>query len=87
MAKLLNNGLHPHAYYYKPLSAFSAQTGGCVRCYPGAYEIWDVAGTRLDDVPLLRQGRRASVPHRLQPSHTQATVRTSPAQRDLPCSA
>ena len=58
---LLNNGRHQHAYYYKPLTAFSAQTGGCVRQYPGPYIIYDVEGNRLDDidVPLSRQGRRA----------------------------
>lgn len=58
---LLNNGRHGHAYFYKPLTAFSKQTGGCVRCFPGPYEIYDVTGRRLDDVEvsLTRQGRRA----------------------------
>jgi len=57
---LLNNGRHPHAYFYKPLTAFSAQTGACVRRWPGPYEIYASDGARLTlEVPLARQGRRA----------------------------
>ena len=57
---LLQNGLLPHAYYYKPLTAFSAQTGAVVRCFPGAYECYDSQGERMElEVPLARQGRRA----------------------------
>lgn len=58
---MLNNGRHPHAYYFKPLSAFSAQTGGCVRRYPGAYEVYESGGGQLTEVEvgLVRQGRRA----------------------------
>ena len=54
------NGLLPHAYYYKALTAFSVQTGGIVRQYPASYECYDVSGSRLDlEIPLLVQGRRA----------------------------
>lgn len=57
---LLQNGRLPHAYYYKPLTAFSVQTGGVVRRYPGAYECFDSSGARVDlEIPLARQGRRA----------------------------
>lgn len=59
---LLNNGFAQHAYFYKPLTAFSAQTGGCVRRYPGPYQIYDAtSGKVVDDleVTLVRQGRRA----------------------------
>ena len=58
---LINNGLHPHAFYYKALTAFSSQTGACVRCFPGAYAIYDVGGEHISQlaVPLARQGRRA----------------------------
>ena len=31
----LPNGLLPHAYFYRPMSAFSAVTGGVARLYPG----------------------------------------------------
>jgi hypothetical protein len=57
---LIENGRLPHAYFYKPLSAFSVQTGGVVRCYPGAYECYDASGTKLDlEISLMRQGKRA----------------------------
>ena len=57
---LLQNGLLPHAYYYKALTAFSVQTGGIVRQYPASYECYDVSGSRLDlEIPLLVHGRRA----------------------------
>ena len=58
---LLENGLLPHAYYYKPMTAFSAQTGGVVRRYPGAYECYDISGRQLADleIPMTVQGRRA----------------------------
>lgn len=57
---LLSNGLLPHAYYYRPMTAFSAQTGGVVRAYPGAYEAYDLGGARLEiEIPLSVQGRRA----------------------------
>ena len=59
---LLSNGRLPHAYYYKPLSAFSAQTGGVVRRYPGPYECYDSREPRTPvalEVPLATQGRRA----------------------------
>jgi hypothetical protein len=35
---LLTQGQYPHAYYYRPLTAYSTQTGGVVRRYPGPYE-------------------------------------------------
>ena len=57
---LLQNGRLPHAYYYQPMTAFSQQTGGVVRCYPGPYECFSSDGTRADlEIPLARQGRRA----------------------------
>ena len=58
---LLLNGQFPHAYFYKPLTAFSQQTGGVVRCYPGPYELYDSTGQRVDEleIGLARQGRRA----------------------------
>ena len=58
---LLYDGFAPHAYYYKPLTAFSAQTGGCVRRYPGPYQIFYATGEPVTDmeVKLARQGRRA----------------------------
>ena len=59
---LLSNGRLPHAYYYKPLSAFSVQTGGVVRRYPGAYECYDIRSPRAPlelEVVLITQGRRA----------------------------
>ena len=46
---LLSNGRLPHAYYYKPLTAFSTQTGGVVRRYPGPYEVYDAP---VYDAPL-----------------------------------
>ena len=57
---LLNNGALPHAYYYKPMTAFSAQTGGVVRCYPGPYAAFAVGGERVDiEIGLTTQGARA----------------------------
>ena len=58
---LLNTGWLPHAYYYKPMTAFSAQTGGVVRQFPGEYVCYRVGGERVDDldIPLATQGRRA----------------------------
>ena len=57
---LLNNGALPHAYYYKPMTAFSAQTGGVVRCYPGPYAAFAVGGQRVDiEIGLTTQGARA----------------------------
>ena len=57
---LLQNGRLPHAYYYQPMTAFSQQTGGVVRCYPGPYECFNSNGKRVDlEIPLARQGRRA----------------------------
>jgi len=59
---LLSNGRLPHAYYYKPLTAFSVQTGGVVRRYPGPYECYDVRSPRAPidlEVSLATQGNRA----------------------------
>jgi len=56
----LSNGLLPHAYFYRPMSAFSAVTGGVARLYPGPYECFDASGERVElEVPLARQGARA----------------------------
>lgn len=59
---LLSNGRLPHAYYYKPLTAFSTQTGGVVRRYPGPYEVYDrrrPAQPLELEVALATLGRRA----------------------------
>lgn len=59
---LLNNGLLPHAYYYKPLTAYSAQVGGVVRRYPGpyaGYAVGDEAKPLDMEIELATQGRRA----------------------------
>ena len=57
---LLQNGRCPHAYFYKPMTAFSVQTGGVVRQFPGAYEVFDVRGRKLDlEITLAKQGKRA----------------------------
>lgn len=57
---LLNNGWYPHAFYYKPMSAFSTVTGGVVRRYPGPYTCYAVDGQKVDlEVGLTTQGRRA----------------------------
>jgi len=57
---LLSNGLFPHAYFYKPLTAFSVQTGAVVRRFPGPYECYAVDGSLVElEVPLSSQGRRA----------------------------
>lgn len=58
---LLNTGWLPHAYYYKPMTAFSAQTGGVVRQFPGPYACYRINGQCVDDleIQLSTQGRRA----------------------------
>lgn len=58
---LLGNGALPHAYYYKPMTGFSQQTGGVVRAYPGAYRAYDIGGKVVEDleIKLTTQGRRA----------------------------
>ena len=58
---LINNGRLPHAYYYKAMSAFSAQTGAVIRCFPGPYECYSsAAGEKLAlEIGLAAQGGRA----------------------------
>lgn len=57
---LLTHGQHPHAYYYRPLTAYSTQTGGVVRRYPGPYECYTVQGELVDlEIKMARQGNRA----------------------------
>lgn len=57
---LLQNGELPHAYFYRPMTAFSAQTGGVCRRYPGRYEVYDINGRLLDmEIDLCVQGKRA----------------------------
>ena len=57
---LLSNGMYSHAYYYKPLTAFSTVTGGVVRRYPGPYTCYSIDGKPVDlEVGLTTQGRRA----------------------------
>ena len=57
---LLQNGELPHAYFYRPMTAFSAQTGGVCRRYPGRYEVYDINGRLLDiAINLTVQGKRA----------------------------
>ena len=57
---LLQNGRLPHAYYYKPMTAFSTVTGGVVRRYPGPYTVYDVDGERLElELALTTSGQRA----------------------------
>ena len=54
----LQNGLLPHAYYYKALTAFSVQTGGIV-AISASYECYDEGQPpRLGDTVAV-QGRRA----------------------------
>lgn len=57
---LLNNGLLPHAYFYKTMTARSAVTGAVIRRYPGPYELFDLGGKRVPlDIKLIKQGRRS----------------------------
>ena len=57
---LLQNGELPHAYFYRPMTAFSVQTGGVCRQYPGPYQVYDINGRLLDmEISLAVQGRRA----------------------------
>lgn len=57
---LLNNGRLPHAYYYKPMTAFSQITGGVVRRYPGPYAAYAIDGECIElELGLTTQGKRA----------------------------
>ena len=77
---LLQNGRLPHAYYYQPMTAFSQQTGGVIRCYPGPYECFSSDGTRADlEIPLARQGRRACAALAFEPNRPHHSVLDSHA--------
>ncbi|KAL3910127.1 MAG: hypothetical protein SGPRY_009175 [Prymnesium sp.] len=57
---LLQNGLLEHAYYFKPMTAFSQMTGGVVRTFPGPYVCYNNKGELMQlEVQLARQGKRA----------------------------
>ena len=56
---LAQNGILPHAYFYRPMTARSVRTGAVVRRYPGEYEAFNLAGVKAPvAVPLAQQGNR-----------------------------
>ena len=57
---LISNGQMPHAFFYRPMTAYSRQTGAVVRQYPGAYECYDWRGNKVEiEVKMTTLGNRA----------------------------